>query len=140
MIDIAKNNVRILVVENWPFQLMDTLSELGQVGYFNTYPALSSQEALTTLTAPHAPYDTALLSTSMEASELTDLILKLSKGNLTRHFALIGNTQPTPQCLKTICAVNRADFSFLGILEKPLSATKLAKVLMIACLNKLERT
>ncbi|MFQ6557620.1 hypothetical protein Q7F05_16895 [Pseudomonas sp. Lb2C1-1] len=129
VVDTKKNNLRILVVENRPFQLMETLSKLGQVGYFNTFPALSCLEALIVLNASRKPYDIILFSTELNAAELNMLIVDLSIRKLARYFLLVGDPQPGDLCAHFAHEASRPEFRCLGVLNKPVSSDKLAAIL-----------
>ncbi|WDG71918.1 hypothetical protein [Pseudomonas chlororaphis] len=129
MVDTAKNNLRILVVDSWSFQLMETLSTLGQAGYFNTFPALSCLEALIALIASRRPYDVILFSTKLNITELNMLIFEISIRKLARYFLLIGDSQPSSLCLDSLYEANRPECRCLGMLNKPLSPDKLAATL-----------
>jgi hypothetical protein len=129
VVDTAKNDLRILVVDSWSFQLMETLSTLGQAGYFNTFPALSCLEALITLIASRRPYDVILFSTELNITELNMLLFEVSTRKLARYFLLIGETQPSSLCLDSIYEASRPECRCLGMLNKPLSPDRLAATL-----------
>lgn len=129
VVDTAKNNLRILVVDSWSFQVMETLSKLGQAGYFNTFPALSCLEALITLIASRKPYDLILFSTKLNITELNMLIVEVSFRKLARYFLLIGDPQPSNLCLDSILEASRPECRCLGMLDKPLSLDQLAATL-----------
>ncbi|WP_157832272.1 hypothetical protein [Pseudomonas sp. 09C 129] len=140
MVDTAKNNLRILVVDNWSFQLMETLSTLGQAGYFNTFPALSCLEALIALIASRRPYDVILFSTKLNITELNMLIFEISIRKLARYFLLIGEPQPSNLCLDSIYEASRPECRCLGMLNKPLSPDKLATTLARIPLRNRQKT
>ncbi|MCP1446042.1 CheY-like chemotaxis protein [Pseudomonas sp. GGS8] len=127
--DIEKNSIRILVVDNWSFQLMETLSTLGHVGYFNTFPALSGPDALSALCTTQTPYDVILCSAEMNIAELRILLLAASKHRLAPYFSLIGDKQSIYQRLEFLYEASGPDFRFLGVLTKPLSPPLLASTL-----------
>ncbi|WIE49836.1 hypothetical protein [Pseudomonas sp. GM17] len=128
-VETAKSNLRILVVDNWSFQLMETLSKLGQAGYFNSSPALNCLEALITLMSTRRPFDVILFSANLNEVELNMLILEIAKKKLARYFLLIGETHSTNYCQDIIYETNTPEFRCLGILSKPLSTAKLANTL-----------
>ena len=126
MVGTEKNNLRILVVDCWPFQLMETLSKLSQAGYFNTFPALNCLEALINLYASRKPYDLVLFSTALNAAELNMLIVELSQRKLARYFLLIGDLKHSDNHHDLNYKSSRPESRCMGMINKPQSTEELA--------------
>lgn len=129
MNSFEKNKTRILIVDNWPFQLMNTLIRLGDVGYFNTYPALNCLEALIELRDTLHPYDIVLCSTSLEIGELRALLQEVSRHSLARYFSLAGDVDAIQSHMEFLTSLKGPGFQFLGVVDKPLVPSKCDQVL-----------
>ncbi|NWC93040.1 MULTISPECIES: hypothetical protein [unclassified Pseudomonas] len=124
-----KNKTRILIVDNWPFQLMNTLIRLGDAGYFNTYPALNCLEALIELHDTLRPYDIVLCSTSLEIGELRSLLQEVSRHSLARYFSLAGDVDAIQNHMGFLTSLKGPGFQFLGVVDKPLVPSECDQVL-----------
>ncbi len=120
---LEKTNIRILIVDKWSFQLLNTLTTLSDAGYFNTFPALNCVEALTALRDTKHPYDVLLCSTALDAEELRALLEVASRDHLTSYYSLFGDTLPQGKSTTYLQNLYTPGLQFLGTFEKPLSST-----------------
>lgn len=126
---LEKNDIRILIVDKWSFQLFSTLTTLSDAGYFSTFPVLSCVEALTALRDTHKPYDVLLCSTALDFQELCALLEKASCDHLIGYYSLLGNVLPQDKFITLLQDFSTPDLKFLGSFEKPLPSTSYGRAL-----------
>ncbi len=98
---MSRNNLRILLVEDHPFQLIATQVLLNNQGYFLLTPALTAAEAMAAMQRSPEPYD----------------LLLCGHGLARRAILLSGLPDAQLEDLQQ-CAVKR-NLPLLGYLSKP---------------------
>lgn len=139
LVAFEKNDIRILIVDDWSFQLMETVSKLSEAGYFNTYPALGCMEGLIALHNAQKTYDILLCSTSLNFAELSILLQAASRNHLTRYYSLIGDAGPLDSHLEFFQNLNTHTFRFLGVFDKPLLPYSFGRALAHVHIHKNQR-
>jgi len=113
---------KILVIENHPFQMIETQMKLSNIGQFLSLPAFDCAESIELTTSAKIKFDVILCSGEMSFTDITN-ILKCSIseqsdclffiiGNIKRYNALLDYAQKTPKANKQI----------ILFLEKPFCA------------------
>jgi CheY-like chemotaxis protein len=123
-----KHNLRILLVEDHPFQLIATQILLNNQGYFLLTPALDAAEAMDALERTPEPYDLLLCDQGLPDVPGFDLIeLACKRGLVRRAIVLSGLGKPQLQALEQL-AIQR-QLPLLGCLSKPLHGPDLSRML-----------
>lgn len=125
---MSKHKLRILLVEDHPFQLIAIQVLLNNQGYFLLTPALTAAEALQAMERSSQPYDLLLCDQCLPDGDGLDLIEQaLNLGQVRRAIVLSGLDQ---SCLDELehSAAQRG-LPLLGCLSKPLSGPDLSRLL-----------
>lgn len=123
-----KHNLRILLVEDHPFQLIATQILLNNQGYFLLTPVLNAAEALEAMTRTPEPYDLLLCDQCLPDVQGFDLIeLAYKRGYVRRAILLSGLGTAQLQALEQT-ALQRG-LPLLGCLSKPLHGPDLSRML-----------
>ena len=125
---MSKNNLRILLVEDHPFQLIATQILLNNQGYYRLTPVLTAAEALAAMEAATEPFDVLLCDQclpDMLGLELIDLANQ--RGLIRRAVVLSGLSQEQLDALER--HANTRQLPLLGCLSKPLDVQALTELL-----------
>jgi CheY-like chemotaxis protein len=125
---MSKNNLRILLVEDHPFQLIATQILLNNQGYYRLTPVLTAAEALAAMEAATEPFDVLLCDQCLPdllGLELIDLANQ--RGLIRRAVVLSGLSQEQLDALER--NANTRQLPLLGCLSKPLDVQALTELL-----------
>lgn len=123
-----RHNLRILLVEDHPFQLIATQILLNNQGYYLLTPALNAVEAIAAMERSPEPYDLLLCDQCLPDQMGFDLIQHaFQRGHIHQAIVLSGLANSHLQTLETL-AVERG-IPLLGCLSKPLHGPDLVRLL-----------
>lgn len=125
---MSKNNLRILLVEDHPFQLIATQILLNNQGYYRLTPVLTAAEALAAMEAATEPFDVLLCDQCLPdllGLELIDLASQ--RGLIRRAVVLSGLSQEQLDALER--SADKRQLPLLGCLSKPLDVQALTVLL-----------
>ncbi|RRV05216.1 response regulator [Pseudomonas sp. v388] len=123
-----KHNLRILLVEDHPFQLIATQILLNNQGYFLLTPALTAVEAMDAMERSPEPYDLLLCDQCLPDLMGFDLIERaFQHGHVRQAIVLSGLSHSYLQTLEDMAA--ERGLPLLGCLSKPLHGPDLARLL-----------
>ncbi|MCI8211121.1 response regulator [Pseudomonas sp. S25] len=123
-----KHNLRILLVEDHPFQLIATQILLNNLGYFLLTPALTAAEAMQAIQRSAEPYDLLLCDQCLPDGEGFDVIEQAFKAGMARYaIVLSGLDTPQLQALEQLAA--KRELPLLGCLNKPLHGPDLSRLM-----------
>jgi CheY-like chemotaxis protein len=125
-----KHNLRILLVEDHPFQLIATQILLNNQGYFLLTPALTAVEALQALARTTEPYDLLLCDQCLPDGEGFDVIEQAFKTGTAKCAIVLSGLDPCQLQAIEQLAVER-ELPLLGCLSKPLHGPDLAHLLAL---------
>ena len=123
-----KHNLRILLVEDHPFQLIATQILLNNQGYFLLTPVLTASEAMAAMERSPEPYDLILCDQRLPDLDGLDLIEKAWKRGLIRHAVLLSGLA-AQQLLDLEQLAIRLGLPMLGCLSQPLNGPVLVHLL-----------
>ena len=125
---MSKNNLRILLVEDHPFQLIATQILLNNQGYYRLTPVLTAAEALAAMEAATEPFDILLCDQCLPDLLGLELIdLGNQRGLIRRAVVLSGLSQEQLDALER--HANTRQLPLLGCLSKPLDVQALTELL-----------
>lgn len=124
---MSKNSLRILLVEDHPFQLISLQILLNKHGLYLVTPALNASEALAALERSSEPYDLLLCDQRLPDMSGVELIGVASQRGLIRHAVLLSGLEPA-QLLDLEDQAIRNGFPLLGCLIKPLNTLELLRL------------
>jgi CheY-like chemotaxis protein len=125
---MSRHNLRILLVEDHPFQLIATQILLNNQGYFLLTPAQNAAEALEAMTRLPERYDLLLCDQCLPDMQGLDLIeLAHKRGLLQRAILLSGLCDTQLRALEKKALKRRVPL--LGCLSKPLHGPDLYRML-----------
>ncbi|WP_397453442.1 response regulator [Pseudomonas sp. NA-150] len=128
---MSKNNLRILLVEDHPFQLIATQILLNNQGYYRLTPALSAAEAMVAMENAKDPFDVLLCDQCLPDLPGLELIgLASQYGLIGQAVVLSGLSQEQLDTLERI-ALER-QLPLLGCLSKPLQVQAFTDLLEIS--------
>ncbi|RMS45262.1 Response regulator [Pseudomonas coronafaciens pv. garcae] len=125
---MSKHSLRILLVEDHPFQLIATQVLLNNQGYFLLTPALTAAEAMNAMQRSPEPYGLLLCDQCLPDTPGIDLISEASRLGLLRHAILLSGL-PDIQLEKLWQLAVERDLPLLGCLSKPLHGPDLSRLL-----------
>jgi FOG: CheY-like receiver len=123
-----KHSLRILLVEDHPFQLIATQILLNNQGYFLLTPVLTAHEAMAAMERSPEPYDLILCDQRLPDLDGLDLIEKAWERGMIRHAVLLSGL-PAQQLLGLEQLAVRQGLPMLGCLSKPLNGPTLVHLL-----------
>lgn len=123
-----KHSLRILLVEDHPFQLIATQILLNNQGYFLLTPALTAVEAIAALDRSPEPYDLLLCDQCLPDMMGFDLIEQAFARNQVRQ-AIVLSGLPTGHLQALQTTARDRGLPLLGCLSKPLHGPDLAHLL-----------
>ncbi|MGV6394173.1 response regulator [Pseudomonas caspiana] len=125
---MSKHKLRILLVEDHPFQLIAIQILLNNQGYFLLTPALTAAEALAAMERTTQPYDLLLCDQCLPDGDGFDLIERaLTQGQVRRAIVLSGLDRDRLEEIEQMAA--QRGLPLLGCLSKPLSGPDLSRLL-----------
>jgi len=125
---MSKHKLRILLVEDHPFQLIAIQILLNNQGYFLLTPALTAAEALEAMERTSQPYDLLLCDQCLPDGDGLDLIEQaLTRGQVRRAIVLSGLDRDRLEEIEQMAA--QRGLPLLGCLSKPLSGPDLSRLL-----------
>ncbi|KFE51354.1 response regulator [Pseudomonas syringae] len=125
---MSKHKLRILLVEDHPFQLIAIQILLNNQGYFLLTPALTAAEALAAMERTTQPYDLLLCDQCLPDGDGLDLIERaLTQGQVRRAIVLSGLDRDRLEEIEQMAA--QRGLPLLGCLSKPLSGPDLSRLL-----------
>ena len=123
-----RHNLRILLVEDHPFQLIATQILLNNLGYFLLTPALTAVEALAAMERSPQPYDLLLCDQCLPDQMGFDLIEQaVQRGYIQQAIVLSG--LPDTHLHDLELKAQQRELPLLGCLSKPLHGPDLARLL-----------
>ncbi|WP_248796700.1 response regulator [Pseudomonas sp. MWU13-2105] len=125
---MPKHNLRMLLVEDHPFQLAATQSLLNSYGFHALTPALNAREALSALSSAHTPFDLMLCDQCLPDVLGLDLIETACRGGMIKQAILLSSLSSEElDALSTLARERR--LPLLGCLSKPLNGLALRSAL-----------
>lgn len=128
---MSKNNLRILLVEDHPFQLIATQILLNNQGYYLLTPVLSAAEALVAMEQAKEPFDILLCDQCLPDLLGLDLIELASHRGLVRQ-AIVLSGLSLEQLQKLEYTAIERQLPLLGCLSKPLHVQTFTQLLTSA--------
>jgi len=125
---MPKDNLRILLVEDHPFQLIALQILLNNHGLYRVTPALTAEEALAALERSAAPYDLLLCDQRLPDMSGIELIEIASRGHLIHHAVLLSGLEHA-QLANIECQALERGLPLLGCLIKPLNTLELLQLI-----------
>lgn len=125
---MPRHNLRILLVEDHPFQLIATQALLNHQGYFLLTPVLNAAEAFAALERSPAAYDLLLCDQGLPDLPGLELLDQSWRKGLVRE-AIIFSGLADANLRKLEQRARQRGLPLLGCLSKPLHAADLARLL-----------
>ena len=125
---MPRHNLRILLVEDHPFQLIALQVLLNNHGLYRVTPALNATEALAALERSPEPYDLLLCDQRLPGMDGADLIELASRRGLIRNAVLLSGLEPW-QLAEIESDARRRGLPLLGCLFKPLNTLELLELM-----------
>lgn len=123
-----KHNLRILLVEDHPFQLIATQILLNNQGYFLLTPALTAVEAVAAMERSPEPYDLLLCDQCLPDLPGFELITRaFERGHVRKAIVLSGLCDSVLENIEQ--TAQEQGLPLLGCLTKPLHGPDLARLL-----------
>ncbi len=125
---MLKENLRILLVEDHPFQMIATQILLNNHGFYRLTPAMTASEAMIALERSATPYDLLLCDQRLPDICGLDLIEEASRRGLIVQAVLFsGLAQASLNDIELVAA--ERGLPLLGCLHKPLYGPDLSRLL-----------
>ncbi|MGH8416387.1 MAG: response regulator [Pseudomonas sp.] len=128
---MSRHSLRILLVEDHPFQLISLQILLNNHGLYLVTPALNAAEALAALERSAEPYDLLLCDQRLPDMSGIELIDVAARRGLIRHAVLLSGLEPS-QLLDIENEAIRNGVPLLGCLIKPLNTLELLRLVASA--------
>lgn len=125
---MLNHELRILLVEDHPFQLIATQILLNNHGYFLLTPVLTAAEALEAMDRTATPYDLLLCDQCLPDGEGFDLIEQAFKRGQARCAIVLSGLE-RPQLRGLEQKARQRGLPLLGCLSKPLNSIELSRLL-----------
>ena len=125
---MPRHNLRILLVEDHPFQLIALQVLLNNHGLYRVTPALNATEALAALERSPEPYDLLLCDQRLPGMDGVNLVEAASTRGLIRNAVLLSGLEPSQLAEIESNALGRG-LPLLGCLLKPLNTLELLKLI-----------
>lgn len=122
-----KRNLRILLVEDHPFQLIALQILLNNHGLYLVTPALNAQEALAALERSDKPYDLLLCDQRLPDMCGIELVEKASQHGGFEHAVLLSGLDAS-QLADIERGARARGVPLLGCLNKPLNTLELLRL------------
>jgi CheY-like chemotaxis protein len=128
---MSRHNLRILLVEDHPFQLIALQILLNNHGLYRVTPALSAAEALAALERSDTPYDLLLCDQRLPDMNGIELIDIASQRALVRQAVLLSGLE-SAKLLDIEHQALQNGIPLLGCLVKPLNTLELFRLMSYA--------
>lgn len=128
---MLKENLRILLVEDHPFQLIATQILLNNHGFYRLTPVMNAKEAMHALERSPSPYDLLLCDQRLPDRNGLQLIEEASRRGLIIHAVVFSGLAKARLEEIELRAAARG-LPLLGCLTKPLFAADLTRLLVQA--------
>lgn len=128
---MLKNTLRILLVEDHPFQLIALQILLNNHGLYLMTPALNASEAIAAMERSAEPYDLLLCDQRLPDMTGVELIELASSRGLIRQAVLLSGLEFS-QLADLECQALERRLPLLGCLTKPLNTLELLRLLSAA--------
>ncbi|QXI26953.1 response regulator [Pseudomonas vanderleydeniana] len=125
---MPKENLRVLLVEDHPFQMVATQSLLNSYGFHHLTPAANAAEALRAMEAVHTPFDLLLCDQCLPDIPGLELIHAASQRGKIRQAILLSSLSLEELRILNQTALSR-HIPLLACLSKPLNGLVLENVL-----------
>lgn len=125
---MLKENLRILLVEDHPFQLIATQILLNNHGFYRLTPVMNAKEAMLALERSPSPYDLLLCDQRLPDRNGLQLIEEASRRGLIIHAVVFSGLAKARLEEIELRAAARG-LPLLGCLTKPLFAADLTRLL-----------
>ncbi|AMB85683.1 response regulator [Pseudomonas agarici] len=125
---MSKQNLRVLLVEDHPFQLAATQSLLNSYGYHLLTPAANAAEALKAMATSPAPFDLMLCDQCLPDILGLELIETAHQRGKIRQAILLSSLSLEELQVLGEMALSR-QIPLLGCLTKPLNGQALKSIL-----------
>ncbi|AZF09987.1 response regulator [Pseudomonas sp. R2-37-08W] len=120
--------LRILLVEDHPFQLLATQCLLRSFGFHQLTPVENAEQAIRTMTQSEFPFDLMLCDQCLPDLPGLELVEIASRGQfITRAILLSG--LPTTELFKLTAQAAQRNLPLLGCLSKPLNKDELERLM-----------
>jgi CheY-like chemotaxis protein len=125
---MSRHTLRILLVEDHPFQLIALQILLNNHGFYRVTPALTATEALAALERSETPYDLLLCDQRLPDMTGLELIDLASRRCLVRQAVLLSGLESS-QLLDIEAQAVQNGIPLLGCLIKPLNTLELFRLI-----------
>jgi len=125
---MPRHNLRILLVEDHPFQLIALQVLLNNHGLYRVTPALNATEAFAALERSPEPYDLLLCDQRLPGMDGADLIELASKRGLIRNAVLLSGLESW-QLAEIESQARSRGLPLLGCLMKPMNTLELLQLI-----------
>ncbi|WP_160107681.1 response regulator [Pseudomonas izuensis] len=131
---MIKDNLRILLVEDHPFQLRATQYLLESYGFTRLTTTDCAQGALQQMLGAEQPFDILLCDQCLPDISGIDLVKFASRHGMIKQAILLSSLTPDElDGLENMASIH--DLPLLGYLVKPLKQAELTKLLISKPLN-----
>ncbi|BCX69670.1 MULTISPECIES: response regulator [Pseudomonas] len=131
---MIKDNLRILLVEDHPFQLRATQYLLESYGFTRLTTTDCAQGALQQMLGAEQPFDILLCDQCLPDISGIDLVKFASRNGMIKQAILLSSLTPDElDGLENMASIH--DLPLLGYLVKPLKQAELTKLLISKPLN-----
>ncbi|AZF31182.1 response regulator [Pseudomonas sp. R4-35-07] len=120
--------LRILLVEDHPFQLLATQCLLRSFGFHQLTPVENAEQAIRTMTQSEFPFDLMLCDQCLPDLPGLELVEIASRGQFIMRAILLSGL-PTTELLKLTAQAAQRNLPLLGCLSKPLNKDELASLM-----------
>ncbi|AZF25819.1 response regulator [Pseudomonas sp. R2-60-08W] len=120
--------LRILLVEDHPFQLLATQCLLRSFGFHQLTPVENAEQAIRTMTQCEFPFDLMLCDQCLPDLPGLELVEIASRGQFIMRAILLSGL-PTTELLKLTAQAAQRNLPLLGCLSKPLNKAELASLM-----------
>ncbi|ROM50574.1 response regulator [Pseudomonas poae] len=125
---MPRHSLRILVVEDHPFQLLATQCLLKSFGFSQLMPVENAEQAIRTMTQSEFPFDLMLCDQCLPDLPGLELIEIASRGRFISSAILLSGLPATELSNLATQAAQRG-LPVLGYLSKPLNKDELERLL-----------
>jgi hypothetical protein len=123
---MKSDTTRIMLVESYPFQLIDMQISLNRAGYYNVYPAIDCSEALYVLEGAEIGYRVIICSNSIGLPEMSRLIERVNAMNVFCRVVLLGSIEPA---WLRACRFFNKNLDIQGPYAKPMNPNLLSSMI-----------
>ncbi|WP_306492263.1 response regulator [Pseudomonas sp. W4I3] len=121
---MPRHPLRILLVEDHPFQLLAAQCLLRSFGFHHLTPVENAEQAIRTMTQSELPFDLMLCDQCLPDLPGIELVEIASRGQFIISAILLSGL-PTTELLKLTTEAAQRNLPLLGCLSKPLNKDEL---------------